>query len=132
MINISWFHLVFRSWCRGPITSDGHRFDESLSQSLVTVEVDGRVVQLEGAAGGGVGGVLGDGGEGDGGEALVSVVLRTAVRGEGRGPASHLVNGFGPRHDEAGGPVGLQIVQSNIGLNSASSPSGTPLLSRRL
>ena len=108
-------------WCCGPIPSDGHRLDESLGQRLVTVQVDGGVVELEGVErAGGVRGVLGDGGwgEGEGSEALVCPVLRTTVRSEGRTSSSHLVDRPRPRHDQAGGPVGLQISQSNITLSS--------------
>ena len=53
--------------------------------------------------------MLDDGGEGQGGEALVSVVLGPAVRGEGWSSSSHLVDSFRPGHDQAGGPVGLGI-----------------------
>ena len=81
---------------------------ESLGQSLVAVQVDGRVVRLDGLKlSQAVRGVLGDGGEGEGGEALVSVVLRSSVRLEARPPGFDLV--YCPRawHDEAGGPVRL-------------------------
>ena len=81
---------------------------ESLGQSLVAVQVDGRVVRLDGLKlRQAVRGVLGDGGEGEGGKALVSVVLRPSVRLEARPPGLDLV--YRPRawHDEAGGPVRL-------------------------
>jgi len=81
----------------------------SLGEGLVAVEVERRVVGLDGlevCEAVGVGGVLGDGGEGEAGEGLVSVVLRSPVRFEGGAASLDLVDGPRAWHDEAGGPVG--------------------------
>ena len=87
---------------------------ESLGEGLVAVEVDRGVVGLEGLEVGeavGVGGVLGDGWERERREALVSVVLGSAVRLEAGTARLDLVDGPGTRHDEAGGPVRLTTDQ---------------------
>ena len=97
----------------------------SLGEGLVAVEVERRVVGLdwlEVREAVGVGGVLGDGGEGEAGEGLVSVVLRSPVRFEGGAARLDLVDGPRAWHDEAGGPVGLTTDQCI---------PGTPLLSYR-
>ena len=64
---------------------------------------------MEGA--GGVRGVLGDGGQGQGSEALVSVVLGPAVRTEAGAAPSHLVDRPGAGHHQAGGPVGRALLE---------------------
>ena len=68
----------------------------------------------------GVRGVLGDGGQGEGGEALVSVVLGAAVRLEAGSARLDLVDGPGAWHDEAGGPVRLTTDQCTPGTTTLS------------